>query len=98
MLQACGRLIANVRLIGILKGTLPVTIRQRQSVPLLVKDLRTLQHSADGEVPLRLLFVMKFIQGVKEVSIEVVQGIVNWPNVEGTNRSTSVIAKIGIKF
>lgn len=61
--------MAKVRLIGILKGMLPVTTRHKQSMPPLVRDLMELQHSAEGEVPLALLFVRKLTQGVKEVFI-----------------------------
>ena len=69
MLQARGREIAKVLLIGILKGTLAVTRRHKQSMPLLVSDLRAPQHSVVGEVPLALLPVRKPIQGVKRVLI-----------------------------
>lgn len=40
MLQARGREIANDRLMGSWKGTLAVTMRQRQSIPEPVSDLR----------------------------------------------------------
>lgn len=50
--------MAKVRLTGILKGTLPVTMRHKQSMPPLVRDLRALQHSVVGEVP--LAHFMKF--------------------------------------
>lgn len=52
-LQALGREIAEVRLTGIRKGTPPVTIWQRQSEPLVIRDLNELQQSVVGEpVPL----------------------------------------------
>jgi len=77
MLQARGREMAKVRLTGILKGTLPVTMRHKQSMPPLVRDLRAVQHSVVGEVPLALLFVRKFIQGVKKVpTIDALHGVV----------------------
>lgn len=70
--------MARVRLIGILKGTLPVIMRHKQSMPPLVRDLMELQHSAVGEVPLPLplLFVRKFIQGLKKpFIIDVLHGV-----------------------
>lgn len=70
MLQARGREIARVLLIGIWKGTLPVTMRHMQSMLVLVRDLSALQQSAVGEVPLPLLLVTKFMQGVKLEIIE----------------------------
>ncbi|KAF9673734.1 hypothetical protein SADUNF_Sadunf10G0054900 [Salix dunnii] len=44
--------MAKVLLIGMLKGTLPVTTRQKQSLPLLVRFLREPQQPAVGAVPL----------------------------------------------
>ena len=79
MLQARGMDMAKVLLIGKLKGTLPVAMRQKQSMPLLVRLLSAVQQSAVGEVPLELLFVRKFIQGVKLESIEPVHGVLIWP-------------------
>lgn len=70
MLQARGREIARVLLIGIWKGTLPVTMRHMQSMLVLVRDLSALQQSAVGEVPLPLPLVTKFMQGVKLEIIE----------------------------
>lgn len=71
--------MAKVRLIGILKGTLAVTMRHKQSMPPLVRDLRALQHSVVGDVPLELLFVRKPMQGVKRVlSVEALHGVLIW--------------------
>lgn len=67
MLQARGRETAVVRLTGRLKGTAPVTIRQRHPIPPVVKDLSELQQSDDGDVPLLLLLVNKLIQGLTVV-------------------------------
>lgn len=64
MLQALGRETANVLLMGTRKGTFPVTIRQRQSVPLLMTHLRDRQHSEVGEELLPPV-VVKFMQGLK---------------------------------
>lgn len=76
MRHARGREMARVWLMGIWKGTLPVTIRQRQSVPLLVMDLRELQQSEVGvELPFVVLLVMKFKHGVKVVIIDGVHGV-----------------------
>lgn len=79
MLQARGRDMARVRLMGIWKGTLPVTIRQRQPVPLLAMDLRELQQSVVGEVPFLVLLVMKFTQGLKVESIVGLHAVVICP-------------------
>ncbi|KAL0742872.1 hypothetical protein Bca4012_084385 [Brassica carinata] len=75
MLQARGRETAVVRLIQILKGTLPVTIRQRQPIPPVVKDLSELQQSDDGEVPLLMLLVTKLIQGP---TVVIIDGVLHW--------------------
>lgn len=69
MLQARGRETAVVRLTGILKGTAPVTIRQRHPIPPVVKDLSELQQSDDGVVPLLVLLVKKPMQGPTVVII-----------------------------
>lgn len=79
MLQARGREMARVRLMGIWNGTLPVTIRQRQSVLLLVMDLRELQQSEVGEVPLAVLFVRKLMQEPKLDNIEGLQDVLICP-------------------
>lgn len=71
MLQARGREMARVLLMGIWKGTLPVTMRHKQPMPELVRDLSALQQSEVGAVPLPLLFVTKFMQGVK---LEIIEG------------------------
>lgn len=91
MLQARGREIARVRLTGILKGTLPVAIRQRQSFPLAMRELSELQQSEVGEVPLLLLLVTKLMHGVNVVIMEGVQGVVICPE---TGEIAIVVAKI----
>lgn len=47
-LQALGSEIAKVLLMGSWNGTLPVTIRHAQFMPLLASDLSELQHSDEG--------------------------------------------------
>lgn len=79
ILQARGREMAKDRLMGIWKGTLPVTMRHRQSRPPLARDLRELQQSALGEVPFAVLFVNKFMQGVKLEMMEALHGVLIWP-------------------
>ena len=72
--------MAKVLLIGMLKGIFPVTIRQKQSLPLLVRFLREPQQSAAGAVPFaEVLFVRKFMHGVKVASTEVVHAVLIWP-------------------
>lgn len=82
MLQALGRDIAMLGLIGIWKGMPPVTIRHIQFVALIIIVLTALQQSSVGEVdPLLLLFVKKFTQGVKLVIIGPVHGVlIIWPS------------------
>lgn len=75
MLQALGREMARVRLMGSWTGTLPVTMRQAQSVPLEMSDARDPQHCDVGEAPLLLLPVRKFMHGVKLLIIELVQAV-----------------------
>lgn len=58
--------MARVRLIGRLIGTLAVTIRHKQSIPVPVNDLRAPQQSEVGEV---LLPVRKFMHPVALESI-----------------------------
>lgn len=71
--------MAKVRLIGILKGIVAVTMRHKQSIPPLVRDLMELQHSAVGEVPLPLLFVRKPMHGPRELFItDALHGVVIW--------------------
>lgn len=79
MLQARGREMARERLMGNWKGTLPVKSRHKQSMPEPVADLSELQQSADGDVPLELLFVRKFMHGVKLESIEALHGVLICP-------------------
>lgn len=71
--------MAKVRLMGIWKGTFPVTMRHRQSVPPLARDFRAVQQPAVGEVPFPVLFVTKLTQGVKLVIIEALHGVLIWP-------------------
>lgn len=48
-LQALGREMAKLRLMGTWKGTPPVTMRHKQSWPLLMRSLRDLQQAAVGD-------------------------------------------------
>lgn len=79
---------------GIWKGTRPVTMRQRQSRPPLARDRSALQQSAVGEVPLPVLLVTKFKQGVKLESIEALHGILICP-FTGRRRRRNAIKAIG---
>lgn len=54
-------------------------MRQKQSMLPLVRFFSELQQSAFGEVPLALLFVTKFIHGVKVESIAGEHGVLIWP-------------------
>lgn len=48
-LHALGREMAKDRLIGTSNGTPPVTMRQRQSWPLLIRSFKELQHAEVGD-------------------------------------------------
>lgn len=80
MLQARGRETARERLMGTWKGTLPVTMRHKQSMLELVRVFKALQQAEVGEVPLELLLVTKFMQGVKLAIVDGLQGVLIWPN------------------
>lgn len=71
--------MARERLIGSWKGTLPVTMRHKQSLLVLVRAFSELQQSAVGEVPLELLLVRKLMQGDKLEIAEALQGEPTWP-------------------
>lgn len=72
MLQARGKEMARVRLMGSWIGTFAVRMRHRQLTPVLASDLRELQQLGVGEiVPLAVLLVMKLKQGVK---LEIIDG------------------------
>ena len=79
MLQALGREMAMVLLMGNWKATFPVRMRHKQPMPPLVRDFRELQQSAVGEVPLALLFVTKPMQGLKLEIIEALHGLLICP-------------------
>lgn len=79
MLQARGREMAMVLLMGSWKGMFPVRMRQKQPMPPLVRDFRELQQSEVGEVPLALLFVTKPMQGLKLEIIEALHGLLICP-------------------
>lgn len=96
MLQALGREMARVRLIGTWKGTLPVVMRHRQSIPVPVKVLRALQQSEVGEVPLALLFVTKFMQGLKLEIIVALQGVLIWAHA-GMIKTAATASKAVIR-
>jgi hypothetical protein len=79
VLQARGREMAKVRLMGIWKGMFPVRMRHKQPMPLVVRDFIELQQSEVGDVPLAVLFVTKPMQGVKLEIIEALHGVLIWP-------------------
>lgn len=58
-------------------GTFPVTMRQAQSMLPLMREFTESQQPALGEAPLAVLPVMKFMHGVKLVTIEAVQGVLS---------------------
>lgn len=88
MLHARGRLSARVRLTGSWNGTLPVTMRQKQPIPVLASDFTALQQSAVGVVPLAELLVTKLKHGMKLEIREAEHGVTIWLWV-GTVRNAS---------
>ena len=94
ILQARGREIAKVRLIGGRTGTLAVINRQAQSMPVLMRDLNELQQLAVGDEPLLLLPVIKFMHGVKVLIMEAVHGVLICPFTEITRRVDNIAIKL----
>lgn len=66
-----------------------MTIRQRQSLPLPMRDLSELQHSTGGAVPFEVLLVAKFMQGANVVIIEGVHGVVIWDEAGEKNAAAT---------
>lgn len=95
ILQARGREIASVRFIGTWKGTPPVTIRHKQSCPLLIRFLSELQQSEVGEDALERL-ARKPIQLPKLLNIAPVQALLVWPTT-GMARTIQANIKIGMR-
>lgn len=97
ILQARGRLIASDRLIGTWKGTFPVTIKHKQSIPLPVRDLRELQQSevGEGEAPFGLLLVMKLMHGLKLETIEEVHEVITWPFARKAEKTREAVSSAG---
>ncbi|KAL7000076.1 hypothetical protein U1Q18_001226 [Sarracenia purpurea var. burkii] len=89
--------MASVWLIGSGRGTFPVTIRQTQSMLLLMRDVIESQQPAVGEAPLLLLPVMKFMQGVKVLIMEAVQGKLTCALVEPTENTTNMDEDIAMR-
>lgn len=67
---------------GTRKGTFPVTIRQRQSVPLFMTYLRDLQQSEVGEELLLPPLLMKFMQGLKLRSMAALHTVLICPETD----------------
>lgn len=96
MLQARGREMARVRLMGSWIGMFAVRMRHKQPTPVLASDLRELQQSAVGElVPLALLLVMKLKQGVKLEIIEGEHGVETWPRAGTISAAARAMASPG---
>lgn len=64
---------------GTWNGKFPVTMRQKQSLPPLVRFLSAPQQSALGLVPFPVLLVRKFKHGVTLVTIAGVHPELVWP-------------------
>jgi len=90
MPQAPGREIARVRLIGSWTGTLAVSSRQAQSIPVLISDFNELQQLAVGGEPLLVLPVIKLTHGVKLDIIDMVHGVLICPFTEITRRVDNI--------
>lgn len=74
-LQSLGREMASVRLMGRLKGTLPVRMRQAQSAPVRTISASEPQHCCVGEPPPLVLPVTKLRHGVNVVISDAVHDV-----------------------
>lgn len=62
-----------------------------------MRDFTESQQPALGEAPLAVLPVMKFMHGVKLVTIEAVQGVLSWALTETTEKVTNIVAASAIR-
>jgi hypothetical protein len=87
-LQSLGRETASVRLMGRLKGTLPVRMRQAQSAPVRTISASTPQHCFVGEPPPLVLPVTKLRHGVNVDISDAVHDVATCPDA-GAAATTS---------
>lgn len=88
-LQSLGRETASVRLMGRLKGTLPVRMRQAQSAPVRTISARTPQHCFVGEPPPLVLPVTKLRHGVNVDISDAVHDVATCPDAGAAATTTS---------
>ena len=91
-LQSLGREMASVRLMGRLKGTLPVRMRQAQSAPVRTISASEPQHCCVGEPPPLVLPVTKLRHGVNVVINDAVHDVAICPDAGAAARSSSSTA------
>lgn len=88
-LQSLGRETASVRLMGRLKGTLPVRMRQAQSAPVRTISASTPQHCFVGEPPPLVLPVTKLRHGVNVDISDAVHDVATCPDAGAAATSSS---------
>ena len=81
--------MASVRLMGRLKGTLPVRMRQAQSAPVRTISASEPQHCCVGEPPPLVLPVTKLRHGVNVVISDAVHDVAICPVAGAAARSRS---------
>jgi hypothetical protein len=79
-LQSLGREMASVRLMGRLKGTFPVRMRQAQSAPVRTISASEPQHCCVGDPPPLVLPVTKLRHGVNVVISDAVHDVATCPD------------------
>lgn len=88
-LQSLGRETASVRLMGRLKGTLPVRMRQAQSAPVRTISASTPQHCFVGEPPPFVLPVTKLRHGVNVDISDAVHDVATCPDAGAPATTTT---------
>ena len=88
-LQSLGREMASVRLMGRLKGTFPVRMRQAQSAPVRTISASEPQHCCVGDPPPLVLPVTKLRHGVNVVISDTVHDVATCPDAGAAASSSS---------
>jgi hypothetical protein len=91
-LQSLGREMASARLMGRLKGTFPVRMRQAQSAPVRIISASEPQHCSVGDPPPLVLPVTKLRHGVNVVISVEVHDIATCPDAGAAASSESTAA------
>ena len=87
--QSLVREMASVRLMGRLKGTFPVRMRQAQSAPVRTISASEPQHCCVGDPPPLVLPVTKLRHGVNVVISDAVHDVATCPDAGAAASSSS---------